>query len=83
MMRRTTVLAFGGQELEPIDILVGIPQGSLISPIPFLFYNMELLEICNPLETPVHGMGFVDDVNLIAYSHMAEANCANLQRVHD
>jgi hypothetical protein len=44
---------------------------------------MELLEICNPSETPVQGMGFVDDVNLLAYGCTAEANCANLRRVHD
>ena len=83
MTGRTTTLAFGGRESEPIDIPAGIPQGSPISPILFLFYNMELLEICNPSETPVQGMGFVDDVNLLAYGRTAEANCANLRRVHD
>jgi hypothetical protein len=83
MTGRTTTLAFGGQESEPIGIPAGIPQGSPISPILFLFYNMELLDICNPPGTPVQGMGFVDDVNLLAYGRTAEANCANLHRVHD
>jgi hypothetical protein len=44
-----------------------VPQGSPLSPILFLFYNANLVEICNPPTLPASGTGFVDDVNTLAF----------------
>ena len=63
MSNRRTTFMFDGQESELLNIAAGILQGSPISPILFLFYNSELLDICNPHDIRVHGLGFVDDVN--------------------
>jgi reverse transcriptase-like protein len=83
MSNRRTTFMFDGQESELLNIAAGIPQGSPISPILFLFYNSELLDICNPRDIRVHGLGFVDDVNLIAWGKTTRGNCNNLERVHE
>ena len=83
MLNRKTTLAFDNQESGVLDIPVGIPQGSPLSPILFLFYNAELLEICNPTKVRVNSLAFVDDVNLLAYGLTTEGNCKQLEAVHD
>jgi Reverse transcriptase (RNA-dependent DNA polymerase)/Endonuclease-reverse transcriptase len=82
MSDRRTTLVFDGQESAPLDIAAGIPQGSPISPILFLFYNSELLEICNPRDMRVIGLGFVDDVNLLTWGLTTKGNCSNLEQTH-
>ena len=82
MSDRWTTLAFNGQESQALPVKTGIPQGSPLSPILFLFYNAELLEHCT---NPVRGvgcLGFVDDVTLIAWGNSTEDNCKRLTDAH-
>ncbi|KAL1971410.1 hypothetical protein VTN31DRAFT_2376 [Thermomyces dupontii] len=83
MSDRRTTFAFNDNESELMPIPAGIPQGSPISPIPLLFYNSELVEICNPRDIRVHGLDFVDDVNLLAWGPTTQSNCAALEGVHE
>src|SRR6266480_2919625 len=83
MHDRKTTLTFDSQKSGILDISVGIFQGSPLSPILFLFYNAELLEICNPSEVRVNSLEFVDDVNLLAYGRTTEDNCRQLELIHD
>ena len=57
-------------------------QGSLLSPILFLFYNAPLLEAVHQPELPVLPLGFADDVNLLSYGTSTAATCANLELAH-
>jgi hypothetical protein len=50
-----------------------------LSLILFLFYTSELLEIYNQLKERLSGIGFADNVNLLAYSQSTEANCQTLE----
>jgi hypothetical protein len=61
---------------------MGISQGSPLSLILFLFYNANQVYICNPLTLPASGIGFVDDVNALAFGKSTEENCRTLQTVH-
>ena len=82
MSDRWTTLDFNGQESQAFPVKTGIPQGSPLSPILFLFYNAELLECCtNPLRG-VGCLGFVDDVTLIAWGSSTEDNCKQLTDAH-
>ena len=61
----------------------GIPQGSPVSPILFLFFNAPLLEKCAALKLSVLVGGFVDDVYLLAYSYSTEANCEIIIKIYE
>ena len=82
MSDRWTTLAFDGQESPAFPVRTGIPQGSPLSPILFLFYNAELLERCANPHSGVGCVGFVDDVTLIAWGESTEDNCRRLAEAH-
>ena len=82
MTNRSTTLCFQGKESQLVRPKAGIPQGSLLLPILFLFYNVELLEICTSTEPGVTASGFVDDVNILAYSQSTTGNYRKIEKVH-
>ena len=66
---------------HPRPQATGIPQGSTLSPILFLFFASTLLP---DLEGKgVTAMGFVDDSNILAYGKSTEGNCRKLEAAHD
>jgi hypothetical protein len=56
----------------------GIPQGSLFSPILLLFYDADLVNVCNSPDLLVTGIGFVDDAIILAYGKSTEETCSIL-----
>ena len=80
---RTTTLVVDGEETEPRKLNAGVPQGSPLSPILFLFYNAPLLEKLYQPNLPLMPLGFADDVNLLTYGEATVVNCTNLELAHD
>ncbi|GKT39838.1 Rpb7-binding protein seb1 [Colletotrichum spaethianum] len=60
------------------QINTGIPQGSPLSPILYLFYNADLLDSCNEAEGTT-ATGFIDDVAILAVGDNTEDTCQKLQ----
>ena len=60
----------------------GIPQGSPVSPILFLFFNKDLVDFCARGTGKVSAIGFVDDVNILVVGNSTESNCRVLEHVH-
>jgi hypothetical protein len=64
---RTTHLFFDDYQLKLFKVPDGLHQGCPLSPIAFIFYNSDVLEVANP--NPRKGelsLGFLDDVALAA-----------------
>jgi retron-type reverse transcriptase len=80
---RTTTLLVDNEETEPRQLNAGVPQGSPLSPILFLFYNAPLLEALNQPDLPLSPLGFADDVNLLTYGEATVVNCTNLEIAHE
>jgi hypothetical protein len=81
MAERSTTLIFTGFKSQEYPTQTGIPQGSPISPALFLLFACDLLWEFE--DTPVQGIGFVDDTNLLVYGPTAESNCRQLERAHE
>lgn len=79
---RATTITLGNRTSELEEVYTGIPQGSPISPILFLFFNAPLIEECARANLPIQTGGFVDDVHLLAYSSSTETNCTILEKAH-
>ena len=58
-------------------------QDSFLSLILFLFYNIELLKICNLTKVEVNNLIFINDVNMLVYRLITEENCKQLKAIHD
>jgi len=82
MTDRATTIQIPGYESAAFTVSTGIPQGSPISPILFLFFNWELIEACSHPGRGVSGIGFVDDINVLVYGDSTEGNCQKLEKVH-
>ena len=74
---RTTRMRFNGIIINHISIPIGIPQGSPLSPILYILYNNDLLEI--PRKDNQLGLGFIDDILYGVQSKTAAANASELE----
>ena len=75
---RRTQLKFDDFTSEPLCASTGLPQGSPLSPILYLFYSADLLEIIDMKDKARGSLGFIDDTNIIAISDSFEQNIAIL-----
>ena len=79
---RSTTLAFDGRESQPFPVTTGVPQGSPLSPLLFLFYMAELNELVHQPSRGLLGLGYADDTNILAYGLKLRGNLAKLRKVH-
>jgi len=79
---RRTKISIPGHISEWIPETTGIPQGSPLSPILFLFYSSELLQQFQEVENHTVGFGFIDDTSLITWGNTPEENCTRLEEAH-
>lgn len=80
---RVTTIQSNEFTLAQLPITCGIPQGSPLSPILFLFYNADLLDDCNNAAPGLSLNAFIDDTTLCAISPSTEENCRLLKLAHD
>ena len=72
-----------GRRTSPIEpARTGIPQGLLVFPILFLFFNISLIKGYKRLGLLVYTGGFVDNIHLLAYSKSIERNCQILEKTY-
>jgi ribonuclease HI len=79
LSNRHTSIAIDGFRSTAYQINTGIPQGSPLSPILYLFYNADLIDECN--KTPeAMSTGYIDDVGILAWGKTTEQTCETLSR---
>ncbi len=48
----------------------------------YLFYNVDLLKMCNKLEINTKFLKYANNVNVLIYNKNTNQNCRNLKQVH-
>jgi hypothetical protein len=80
---RTTTLCLPEYNTNAFSTHSGIHQNTPLSPIFFLFYNANLVDICNPLTLPATEIGSADNVNALAFDQTIKENCRTQQTFHE
>ena len=79
--RTATILVNGHTSEQQVLPQAGLPQGSPLSPILFLFFNADLVQ--HRLSGKEGAMAFVDDYNAWVVGPSAEANREGIQAIID
>ncbi len=83
LSNRTTTLKTSEYTILLTLINTGIPQGSPLSPILYLFYNSDLIDRCNTAERlNTVATGFVDNIGLLTVGNTTEETCENLRKIY-
>jgi len=77
LSNRHTNIAIDGFRSTQYQINTGIPQGSPLSPILYLFYNADLVEACNQ-ENDTMSTGYIEDVGILTWGKTTEQTCEAL-----
>lgn len=78
LSNRSTVLNFDSYTSEVCHTTTGIPQGSPLSPILYLYYNADLIDLCNQ-EPNTLAVGYIDDVGILHWGRSTEETCNGLE----
>ncbi|EDN02399.1 predicted protein [Histoplasma mississippiense (nom. inval.)] len=82
LQSRTTTIQLREYTTEPLHVETGIPQGSPISPVLYLFYNADILEDAPLRVTGAAAGGWIDDIYFFTSSCTTDENCRKLARMH-
>lgn len=75
--RCTSIVLLEGNMGE-FNVHTGIPQGSPLSPILFLFFNADLIEQIRAECPEVYVIRYINDIFLMAFGRSVAANCRTL-----
>ena len=77
---RSTTLKLQEYTAPLAPVQTGIPQGSPLSPILYLFYNADLIEACRTDNT--EAVKYIDDASILAVGSTVQQNYKTLKVIH-
>lgn len=77
----TTYLRFNDYQSPPLAASNGIPQGYPLSPILYLFYSSDLLELVEAKDRNQFKLGYIDDTAIGVISDLVEENIQKLEEI--
>jgi len=81
LQNRTTKLVFNSDTTNPFDTPAGIPQGSPLSPLLYMYYNADLLDIPQAEKVKATALGFIDDIVYGVSGISDTGNARKLKRI--
>jgi hypothetical protein len=82
LQNRTTILTMNRRMIASFSMRTRISQKSSLFFVLYLFYNVDLLKMCDKLEINTRFLKYADDVNILIYDKSTNENCKSLKRVH-
>ncbi len=82
MSDKSIILIINRSIIEHFSMITSISQNSFIFSLLYLFYNANLLKMCNKFEINTRSLRYVDDVNILTYEKSTKKNCKTLKRIH-
>ena len=82
MQKKIIALIINTQITNTFNIRIEISQNSSLSLILYLFYNADLLKMCEKSKSKINVINFVNDVNILTYNINIEKNCKRLKKFH-
>jgi len=64
-------------------ININISQSFSLLLILYLFYNVNLLKICNNIKLRINFIEFVDNINIFTYNKLTKRNCKVLNKIYN
>ncbi len=78
---RHTIVKTNKHTIPKLFIILGLPQGSPLSSILFLFCNRDLLD--DYAKERMDAQGYIDDIILIATGKLVKSNSQKLAKIHN
>ena len=82
MRNKIIALIINTRITNTFNIRIKISQNSSLSLILYLFYNADLLKMCEKSKSKTNVKNFVNDVNILTYNINIEKNCKTFEKFH-
>jgi hypothetical protein len=82
LQNRTTTLTMNRKMIASFSMRIKIFQKFSLFFVLYLFYNVDLLKMCDKLEINTKSLRYANDVNILIYDKNTNENCRNLKRIH-
>jgi hypothetical protein len=82
LQNRTTILTMNRKMIASFSMRTKIFQKFSLFFVLYLFYNVDLLKMCDRLEINTRSLRYANDVNILIYDKSTNENCRSLKQVY-